>query len=160
MALVAPVAPKNFYEDGLTGLKTALEQVNGSSSGRVALISALPADIEAAWAEVGVGGDASVGTVVLGYADLQAISAVIAGDAEGAGENGYKLTFDAIPGVGIDTTSTSIALALLVGRDTFAGGSDADVRYIVDMTDLAVTSGVDINLPTFDVEIQYGTNKP
>ena len=82
------------------------------------------------------------------------------GEAEGAGETGWKLTFTAIPGVSIDTTGTAIAIALIVGRDTFVGGGDVDVRYIVDMTDIVVTALTSLNVPTFDVEIQYGTNAP
>jgi len=37
-------------------------------------------------------------------------------------------------------------------------GVDADIRYIVDMNNLSVTSGNNINLPTFDVEIFYSEN--
>lgn len=161
MAQVAPVAPLSFYADGLQGLKDALEAVNGTTAGQLTLISALPADIDAgSWALVGAGADAVVGTNVLGYMPLQAISAILAGDEEAPGESGYKLTFDAVPGVPTTTTGTSIAIALIVGRDTFAGGTDVDVRYIVDMTDAVVVLGSSYDLPTFDVEIQYGTNKP
>jgi len=161
MALTAPVGAKSFYEDGLLGLKAALEQVNGASSGRLAVIYALPANIDSgSWAVVGVGGDGTVGTAVLGYADLQAISTVTEGEEEEVGENGWKLTFDPVDDVSIDTTGTAIAIALVVGRDTFAGGSDLDVRYIVDLTNLAVTLGTSINIPTWDIEITFGTNAP
>ena len=161
MALTAPVGAKTFYEDGLLGLKAALEQVNGASSGRLTVINALPASIDSgSWAVVGAGGDGSVGTAVLGYADLQAISTVLAGEEEGVGENGWKLTFDPVDNVSIDTTSTAIAIALVVGRDTFAGGSDLDVRYVVNLTNLAVTDGTSINVPTWNVEIQFATDAP
>ena len=161
MALTAPVGAKTFYEDGLLGLKAALEQVNGASSGRLVVIHSLPANIDSgSWATVGAGGDGITGTAVLGYADLQAISTVLAGGEELAGENGWKLTFDPVDNVPIDISSTAIAIALVVGRDTFAGGSDLDVRYIIDLTDLSVTASTSINIPEFSVEIQYGTNAP
>ena len=161
MALTAPVGAKTFYEDGLLGLKAALEQVNGASSGRLTVINALPASIDSgSWAVVGVGRDDITGTAVLGYADLQAISTVLAGEEEDIGENGWKLTFDPVDDVPISTTGTAIAIALVVGRDTFAGGSDLDVRYVVDLTNLATTDGTSINIPTWDIEITFGTNAP
>ena len=161
MALTAPVGAKTFYEDGLLGLKAALEQVNGASSGRLTVINALPASIDSgSWAVVGVGGDGITGTAVLGYADLQAISTVLAGEEEDIGENGWKLTFDPVDDVPISTTGTAIAIALVVGRDTFAGGSDLDVRYVVNLTNLAVTDGTSINVPTWNVEIQFATDAP
>jgi len=161
MALIAPVGAKSFYEDGLLGLKAALEQVNGSSSGRLTVIHALPANIDSgSWAVVGAGGDGITGTAVLGYADLQAISTVVAGEEEEAGENGWKLTFDPVDDVPINIANTAIAIALVVGRDTFAGGSDLDVRYIVDLTNLPVAELTSINVPTWDIEVQFATNAP
>lgn len=162
MAQVAPVGAKTFYVNGLQGLKDALEAVNGVTSGLLTAITAMPADIDSgSWAEVGAGGvDGNVGSNVIAYAPLAAISNVIAGDAEGPGETGWKLTFTGVDNIPILTTDIAIAFALIVGRDTFAGGSDADVRYIVDMTDTTLTALTNVDLPTFDVEIKYAVNKP
>jgi len=163
MALTAPVGAKTFYENGLLGLKAALEAVNGATAGKITILNVLPADIDAgSWAVCGAAGDSvggtNVGSAVLGHAPIQAISGILAGTEEGAGENGWKLTFDPIDNVNVDTTGTAIAICLIVGRDTFAGGSDVDVRYIVDLTDIAMTSGTSVNIPTWDIEIEYGTN--
>jgi len=159
MALTAPVAAKTLYENGLSGLITNI------TGGRIALLSALPTDIDSgSFAVCGVADDSvgatNVGSAVLGFADIGSISAVVEGDSEGAGEHGWKVTFGQITGVNVDTTGTAIAFAMVKSTATFAGGVDTDILYIVDLTDIAVSASTTVNIPTWDIEIQYGTNAP
>jgi len=91
MALILPAAPKNFYDPSLNSLKSDLEAINGFTKGQISLITALPADIEAAWAEVGVGGDTANGlnrgSVVIGNAAITTITGPVLGPEESPGEN-------------------------------------------------------------------------
>lgn len=166
MALTAPIAPKNFYVGGLQGLKDALEQANAPATGGIiALVSALPANIESCWETHGVGADGStgVGTTVIGYKYLELISEVVAGDQENDPlEIGYKLTFDPIDDLVGTVEATAIAMVLVVGRETHGTNvatPNEDIRYIIDITPLDVKVASLYNIPTFDIEIQYGTNK-
>jgi len=161
MALVAPSAPKNFYVPSLEGLKNALEAQAGSTKGQLTLLSAMPTNIDDCWAEVGAGGvSGGPGTLVLGYKELTTISEVVAGTEEGAGEPGYKLDFGGVDQVEALASETAVAMALIVGVDTFSNGTAEDVRYIVDISDLMLNSGTLYNIPAWSVEIAYGTNAP
>lgn len=161
-----PTAPKNFYTPSLAGLKADLEQSNGLTKGQISVITAAPANIEAAWAEVGSGNhnDPSneVGTLVVGVADLTLITGPVQGPEEVPGEYGYKLQFESIPEVEIKidgsgtTTAIIIGAALLIGRNLLADGSDLDVRYIAKIQDLTVTDGSLISLPDWELIINYG----
>ena len=156
-----PIAPKSFYDPSLDALKAALEVTNGSTSGQLALITAPPTDIEAAWAEVGAGGDGTLGSNVIGVADITTISVPVIGEAEGTtGEVGYKLQIDATPSMILNTgggTVTALGIALLVGRDTLVDGSNADVKYIISIDPVQLTDGGVISIPAFEIGISYAT---
>ena len=166
MALILPSATKNFYEPSLVDFKAVLEAVNGNSAGQVSLITTLPADIETAWATVGAGNHTidsptNFGTDVVGSGPMGTISDVIVGTAESPEEVGYKLQIGAIPeiqvyidGTGL-TQATVIGLCLLVGRDNFSQGSDADLRYMLPVDNLVVTDGQLLSTGGFEIGISY-----
>lgn len=159
MSLTLPSAPANFYSPSLDALKTAL------TSGRAALITAAPTDIEAAWAEVGVAADTTLatnrGTFVVGHADIETITGPVLGPEESVGENGYKLQFAAISEVPVyidgtgTTTAVVVGIALVAGVSTFAGGANSNVRYIPNVTNLTVTDGGIISIPAFEIILNY-----
>jgi len=165
MAYEAPSAPAKFLDAPLDNMIANL-----AADARLVLINSATVDPNAGWAEVGVADDSTmagtnVGTAVLGYADIGTLPTKGDGDAEGTGEMGRKLTFTGVNGVGIleNKADTSMAMAIVQNVATFAGGSDADVEYIIDMQDLPVDgtpTGVTVNVPEFFIECQYGTNKP
>jgi len=167
MPFLAPSAPPSFMDGALTALQTRM-----TTTARAVLIDSETLDPAASWAAVGVGDDsndvtgANIGTSVLGYADLGSIPGLVDGDFENvSGEAGRKLVFAAINNVPIVQTKSGIAkaIALVDNVATFAGANDTNCAYIVDMQDLAVDGsggGVTINMPSFEVEIAYGTNKP
>lgn len=166
MALTLPTAPKNFYEPSLQGLKDALEAVNGSSSGTITLLKTIPTTADTAWAEAGAGNHeietpANFGTEVIGSGPMGDISAILAGPEESVGESGYKLTIGVTPeilvyidGTGV-TTATGIAACLIVGRDTFAEGSDLDIRYMLPIDNLLVRDGQIVSFKEFEILINY-----
>jgi len=163
--MILPTAPANFYVPSLSEIKDVMEAQNGGTYGQVSLITAPPADIEAAWSEVGSGNHMTegneVGTLVVGVAAIASISNVLAGPEETPGEIGYKIQFDAVPEIHIKidgtgtTTAVIIGAALIVGRDTFESGTNDDVRYITKIQDLTVTDGGIITLPNWELIINY-----
>jgi len=163
--MILPTAPKSFYDPSLNEIRNKLLAQNGSTIGQIALITAPPVAIETAWAEVGSGNNSDpsndVGTLVIGVANITTISEPVEGPEEVVGEYGYKLQFGAIPEVQIKiddtgtTTAVIVGAALIVGRDTFDLGSDADVRYIAKIKDLTVTDGSIISLPDWELIINY-----
>lgn len=163
--MILPAAPANFYSPSLLELKNKMESVNGSTKGQIVLITTLPADIEAAWAEVGVGGDtldgANRGSFVVGNADIGTVTGPLDGPEEVAGEPGQKLTFGAISNIPVyidgsgTTIKTVIGLALVEGIDAFGAGTGALVRYFLAAGNLVVTDGGLINTPAFDILINY-----
>ena len=166
MALILPSAPKSFYDPSLLEFKSVLETVNGNSAGQVSLITALPADIETAWATVGAGNhtiDSPVnfGTDVVGSGPMGTISDILVGTSESPEEVGYKLQIGAIPEIQvyIDGTSTTqavvIGLCLLVGRDNFSQGGNADLRYILPVNNLTVIDGQLLSTGGFEIGINY-----
>lgn len=165
MALTLPSAPMNFYTPSLNELKNVLAAVNGSTKGQYVLLSAAPADIEAAWAEVGAGGNSSngnnQGTLVIGNKDIEGITGPVQGPEESVGEYGYKLQFDAVDQVpiyidGSGTTTENVnAIALVEGVDIYANGGNALVRYLLKVDNLLVTDGALINVPALEVIINY-----
>lgn len=166
MTLILPSAPKNFYDPSLLELKTVLETVNGNSAGQVSLIVTLPVDIETAWAEVGAGNHSidnpvNFGSEVVGSGPMGTISDVLIGTEESPGENGHKIQIGAIPEIEVyidgsgTTQATVIGLCLLVGRDNFSQGADADLRYIVPVDNLIVTDGQLLSTGGFEIAINY-----
>lgn len=170
MALTLPSAPANFYEPSLTALKAAMEAINGSTKGQIVLLSDVPADIEDAWAEVGVAGDtvnaSNRGTLVIGHKNVGVITGPVLGPEEDVGENGYKLEFAAVPEVPVyfdgSGTSTIIVkgIALVEGIDLFANGTIDHLKYILKTNDLVLTDGTLTNVPAAEVIINYAEVTP
>lgn len=170
MALTLPSAPLNFYTPSLLALKTAMETINGSTKGQIVLLTDVPANIEDAWAEIGVAGDTvdntNRGTLVMGHADIGLITGPVLGPEESIGENGYKLQFEAVEDVPvyIDGSGTSfdsvIGLALVEGVDLFANGTAGHVRYIFKINPLILTDGILTDLPATELIINYGEVAP
>jgi len=165
MALILPSAPANFYDPSLTTLKNAIDAVNGTTKGQIALITAVPADIEAAWLELGVAGNTTGsvnrGSLVVGHKPCSGIVGPVLGPEEAPGENGYKLQFDAneLTPIYVDGSGTStvvvIGAALIEGVDTYAAGTDNHVKYIFKVNPLTVTDGSYISLPAVELIINY-----
>jgi len=165
MTLILPAAPKNFYDPSLTTLKDVLEAVNGFTVGQVTLITALPENIEAAWAEVGVGGDTANGlnrgSAVIGHGPIAGIIGPILGPEESIGENGYKLQFEEIPNVPIyidgsgTTTAVVIGMALVVGTDAYAAGTDDYLKYILKVNNVTLTDDSLVTIPGVEIIINY-----
>jgi len=170
MALILPSAPANFYEPSLTVFKESVLRVNGSTKGQMALITAVPANIENAWAAVGVAGDTvqatNRGSFVIGNTDVVDITGPLIGPEESPGETGYKLTFDATPEMTIyidgtgTTTATVIGAAILEGVDTYAGGTTDHLKYIFKTDPIVVTDGGLISLPEMELIINYSEEVP
>lgn len=170
MANTAPVAPNSFFDPALSTMKTALE-LTDVISGQLVLLSAVPANIEAAWAEAGVANDSTVagvnvGTLVLGYAPIGTITGPVDGDIEAGttDETGRKLQFAAVADVPVleNANASAVCMALVKGSATFATGNDTDVMYILDIQDIAIDgtpTGVTVNVPAAEIEILYGVNK-
>lgn len=170
MALTLPSAPPNFYTPSLSTLKAAMEAVNGSTKGQIVLLTDVPANIADAWAEVGVAGDTvddtNRGSLVMGHADVSAITGPVLGPEESPGENGYKLQFaenQNVP-VYIDGTGSSfdtvVGLALVEGVDLFANGTAGHLRYIFKINPLILTDGIVTDLPAVELIINYGEVAP
>lgn len=174
MAYIAPTAPVTFYDDGLIETKNKLDTTPGL--GRLVLLSAMPADINNAWDEVGVADDSTqaglnVGSAVLGFADLGTITGPVDGDPDPGDttnvEVGRKLQLAAVADVPIldNANATAIAVALVRKVTTNANGVGADLVYIMDMVDLAVDGtvpggNVKVNVPSSEIETRYSINKP
>lgn len=165
MALELPSAPANFYSPSLSTLKAAMEAVNGSTSGKVVLLSTIPTDIEDAWAEVGVAGDtvnnSNRGSLVIGHKDVGVITGPVLGPEGSPGENGYKLQFAAvdqvpiyIDGSGI-ATSPVVGFALVIGVDNYANGTVDHLKYIFKLNNIVLTDGGLINLPAVELIINF-----
>ena len=165
MAIILPAAPKNFYDPSLITLKDDLDRVNGFTKGQIALITALPADIEAAWAELGVGGDTlnglNRGTAVIGHAPISVITGPVTGPEEAPGETGYKLQFDEvvdvpvyIDGSGL-STAVVIGMALVVGVDAYAAGTDNHLKYIMKVNNVTLTDDSLVTIPGVEIIINY-----
>lgn len=165
MSLILPSAPANFYAPSLNELKDKLEAVNGSTKGQLTLITGIPTNIENCWSEVGAGGDtldgSNRGSLVVANVDIPVITGPILGPEESLGENGYKLVFDAIDAlpVYIDGTGSSsvtiIGGALVEGADLYAAGTAGMVRYLLKTSEITVTDGGLITLPSFEIVINY-----
>jgi len=166
MTFKAPSAPASFYQPTLDAMIARM-----TATSRVVLINSETLDPAACWAEVGVADDSNdvtgtnMGTGVLAYADVGTppTAADAPADPEGTTEYGRKLVFSAVADVPVveTKTGTAMALALVDNVATFAGGTDANVAYILDLQDLALDgtpTGVTINLPTFEITIEYGVN--
>ena len=167
MSIQLPAAPANFYTPSLQTLKDALEARNGMLSGQIVILKGIPDNIEIAWNDVGVGNNTvrntNRGNLVIGHAPITSISAILKGDIESGGEPGYKLQFEATPkvpiyidGSGISSASM-LGLALVIGHDLFASGSDDSLKYLLKSENIFVKDGGLINLPQFEINIEYGT---
>jgi len=169
MAITLPAAPENFYSPSLNELKNVLLAKNGSSIGRIALLTSAPSSMGSTlWQEVGVAWNsnenntgANRGTFVIGHTDIGAITGPVVGPTEGGGETGYKIQFGEIKdipvfinGSGI-STATVVGIALVEGVDNFAMGAYTNVRYIIKVADLVVTDGKKITLPAFEITMNY-----
>jgi len=170
MANTAPVAPTSFYDPAFTTLKIDLETTD-TIAGQIVLLSAVPADVNACWAAVGVADDSTqagsnVGTTVLGFAAIGTITGPVDDDnAEDGTEVGRRLQFAAVSDVPIleNADTTAVCAALVMGSATFAAGTNADVKYILDIQDIVVDgtpTGVTVNLPSSEIKILYAVNKP
>jgi hypothetical protein len=168
---IAPIAPISFYDPAFTTLKTALETVD-TIAGQIVLLSAVPADVNAAWAEVGVAADSTqagvnVGTTVLGFAPIGTITGPVDDDTiEGGttGEVGRRLQFASIAEVPIleNANGTVVCAALVNGKGTFAAGTDADVLYVLDVQNISVDgspTNVTVSLPSSEISILSAVNK-
>ena len=165
MAIELPAAPKNFYDPSLNELKTKLNATNGSSKGRITLLTAAPASIESAWSEVGAawntkdGGNR--GSLVVGHSDVSTIVGPITGPVESGGELGYKLQFSEIKDIPVyingsgNATAIVVGIALIEGVDTFSLGLNSNVRYIIKVDPIVVTDNKKITLPEFEIIINY-----
>ena len=166
MAIILPAAPKNFYDPSLNELKDKLLAVNGSSKGRITLLTAPPIAIDSAWAEVGAAWDTNQGSnrgsLVVGSADIGAINGPVLGPIEAGGEAGYKLQFGKIEDILVyingsgTATTTVVGIALIEGVDSFALGTNPKVRYIIKVDNLVVTDGKKVTLPEFEIIINFG----
>jgi len=169
MAITLPAAPENFYSPSLNELKTKLLTKNGSSIGRVALLTSAPSSMGGTlWSELGAAWDSNQngygenrGSYVVGHADIGSIAGPVLGPVESGGEAGYKLQFGEVKDIPVfingsgTATATVVGIALLEGVDTYAIGSYANVRYIIKVADLVVTDSKKITLPAFEVIINY-----
>ena len=165
MSIKLPAAPASFYAPSLSDLKLKLEQQNGASKGRLVLISAPPANIDSAWAEVGVGGNsilsANRGAYVVGHKDIAGISGILQGPEEEGGEVGYKLVFDEVLDIPVyidgtgSSTAVIVGIALVEGVDTFAAGTDGHVKYIFKVDNVVVNDGALIKLPSTEITIYF-----
>jgi len=147
VSIILPTAPANFYTPSLTELKAVLGATNGQTAGQLTLLTAAPDDANNSWAEVGAGnpdlGNAR-GTLVAGQAPIGFITDPAPAYLEGTTEYGYKLQFAKVNvEVDIDVSSAIlVGFALLVGRDTFAEGSNADVRYLARLDNAIIIDPV------------------
>jgi len=145
MSIILPTAPANFYTPTLNALKNDLSATNGITKGQVTLLSAAPENANTAWAEVGAGNAANPerGTLVVGQADIELIVGPVASNEETSEEFGYKLEFSKIPDITVNISPTPntdiVGFALIIGRDTFAEGSNDDVRYLAKIEDITIT---------------------
>jgi len=165
MAISLPAAPQSFYLPSLNTLKDSLEATHGSTKGQVALITVSPDNIDSCWSQVGAAGNtvatANRGIYVVANKDIGIISEPIAGPEETGGELGYKLHFSPVIDIPvyIDGTGASTAvivgIALLVGVDNFAAGTDAHVKYIFKVNDLTINDGALVKLPDTEVTIYF-----
>lgn len=168
MTFKAPSAPESFYEPTLTAMIARL-----TGTARLVLIDSETLDPSACWSAVGVAADsddvtgANIGTSVLAYAPLGVPPVANDGDPdpEGTTEYSRKLVFTAVADVPVVQTKSGTALAIALVDDvaTQAGGTNANVAYIVDLQDLALDGtggGATVNVPSFEIEIQYAVNKP
>jgi len=165
MAIQLPAAPSNFYSPSLNELKNVLLAKNGSSNGRITLLTSAPQTIDNAWTEVGAAfnsaNGANRGSLVVGYADIGSINGPVISHVESGGEAGYKLQFGEVKDIPVyingSNTSTAVVkgIALLEGVDTYLVGTNANVRYIISVDDIVVTDGKKITLPEFEIIINY-----
>jgi len=145
MSIILPTAPANFYEPTLNTLKDDLSQTNGITKGQLTLLSAAPGNANTAWSEVGAGNASNPerGSLVVGQADIELIVGPVASNTETAEEFGYKLEFSKVPDILIDIAPSPntdlVGFALIIGRDTFAEGSNDDVRYLAKIEDVIIT---------------------
>ena len=89
------------------------------------------------------------------------IQGPIAGPEEPGGELGYKLHFSPVvdipvylDGTGV-STATIVGIALLIGVDNFAAGTDQHVAYIFKVNDLVVNDGALVKLPDTEITIYF-----
>jgi len=147
VSIILPTAPANFYTPSLNTLKDILLATNGSTKGQITLLTATPDNANTAWAEVGAGNpniDSTRGTLVAGQAEIELIIGPSPAYLETGDEFGYKLEMAKISNVvidiqGFDSSALIVGFAMIVGRDTFAQGTNDDVRYLAKLEDALIT---------------------
>jgi len=150
MSIILPTAPANFYSPSLNKLKDDLLATNGSTKGQITLLTAAPDNANTAWAEVGAGNptiDNTRGTLVAGQADIELIVGPSPSYQETGEEFGYKLEIAKISNIKVDlqggiSSTILVGFAMIVGRDTFAQGTNDDVRYLAKLEDALVIEAV------------------
>ena len=146
MSVILPTAPANFYLPTLNKIKDDLSATNGITKGQLTLLSEAPVDANLAWAEVGAGNKANPerGTLVVGQADINLIVGPVPSFEETTKEFGYKLEFskvsDILVNISPSPSTDIVGFALIIGRDTFAEGSNDDVRYLAKIDDVTITT--------------------
>jgi len=163
MSIILPTAPANFYVPTLETLKDDLLTVNGSTQGQITLLTDTPDDANLAWSRVGAGNSNidpnNRGDLVAGQATIQVVVGPVPAYSETSEEFGYKLEFSKIADVIVKlqplvTSAVIVGFAVIIGKDTFAEGTNNDVRYFGKL-DMTVEDGQIFDLPAWDIIINY-----